>query len=130
MSIEESAEVLRRLFKAFSDRDARTLAELVAEDAVWRIGGRSPVAGEYRGREEIFRLFRLTGELTGRSYRTELRYALGDGYRAVAVYRAVGDRDARRLDIEQVLLCRVIGGHLREVDAVPTDQYAFDEFWS
>jgi ketosteroid isomerase-like protein len=130
VSIEESAEVLRRLFKAFSDRDARTLAELVAEDAVWRIGGRSPVAGEYRGREEIFRLFRLTGELTGRSYRTELRYALGDGYRAVAVYRAVGDRDARRLDIEQVLLCRVIGGQLREVDAVPTDQYAFDEFWS
>ena len=57
--------------------------------------------------------------------------ALADEDRAVAVYRAHGARpDGRAIDIEQILLCRVRAGRFLEVSAVPTDQQAFDAFWS
>jgi hypothetical protein len=48
----------------------------------------------------------------------------------VVRYRARGRRDERALDVEQALFCRVVGDRIVEVDAVPFDQRAFDEFWS
>ena len=61
---------------------------MIAEDAVWRVPGTTLVSREYRGREEIFELFRETRRLTDGTYRSELRWAAADGDHAVAVYRA------------------------------------------
>ena len=52
---------------------------MIAEDAVWRVAGTVPVAGEYRGRDEIFELFRATRRLTDGTYLSELRWAVADG---------------------------------------------------
>jgi hypothetical protein len=69
--------------------------------------------------------------VTGGSYRVEPLWILGDDERVVVAYRARGERaDGRSLDIEQLLVCRVEEGDWREVLAVPTDQAAFEAFWS
>jgi hypothetical protein len=73
---------------------------------------------------------RRTAELSGGSYRVEPQWVVASDERLVVVYRAKGERDARLLDLEQALLCRVADALLVEVDAVPFDQYAFDAFWS
>src|SRR4029453_4252688 len=64
---------IHRVFAAFRGGDVRALVEVIAEDAVWRVAGTVPVAREYRGREEIFDLFRSTRRLTDGTYRSELR---------------------------------------------------------
>ena len=129
--MHENATLLRRLFDAFSRRDAAVVAELLGEDVVWTVPGDAPVAGEHRGRRPVVRFLGQTSRLTGGTYRSELRYALGGDDRAVAVYRATGRRpDGRTLDIDQILLCRVENGRLVEVAAVPTDQAAFEAFWA
>ena len=102
---------------------------MIAEDAVWRVPGTVSVAREYRGREEIFGLFRETRRLTDGTYLSELRWALADGDRAVAVYRARGRRLGRQLDIDQVLLIELREGRWQDVTAVPTDPQAFEAFW-
>ena len=103
---------------------------MIAEDAVWRVPGTVQVAREYRGREEIFGLFRETRRLTDGTYLSELRWSLADGDRAVAVYRATGRRLGRELDIDQVLLITFAAdGRWQEVVAVPTDPPAFEAFW-
>jgi ketosteroid isomerase-like protein len=71
------------VFEAFRGGDPRALFEVIAEDAVWRVPGTVPVAREYRGRAEIFGLFRETRRLTDGTYLSELRWALADGERAV-----------------------------------------------
>jgi ketosteroid isomerase-like protein len=106
------------------------LFEVIAEDAVWRVAGSVPVSREYRGRDEIFELFRMTRRLTEGTYRSELRWALADGEHAVAVYRARGKRLGREIDIDQVLLITLRDGRWQEIDAVPTDPEAFEEFWA
>ena len=118
------------MFDAFGGGEPRALFEVIAEDAVWRVAGSVPVAREYRGRDEIFELFRATRRLTEGTYRSELRWALADGEHAVAVYRAHGTRLGRKIDIDQVLLITLRDGRWQEIDAVPTDPEAFEEFWS
>ncbi len=55
---------------------------------------------------------------------------LADDTRAVAVYRAAGEREGRTLDIDQALVCVVRDGRLAEVTAVPFDGVAFEAFWA
>jgi uncharacterized protein len=123
------AQLAERVFASFR-RDPRTLASLIAEDAVWTVVGRAPVAGVYSGRRAIFRLFRATQALTDSTYKAELRYVLADDERTVAVYRASGRRGERELDIEQALFVRVQDDRWQEILAVPLDPIAFDAFWA
>jgi uncharacterized protein len=97
---------------------------------VWRVTGANPMTGVYRGRDEILRFLRQTAVLTNGTYRAELRYVVADGGRAVAVYRASGERDGRTLDIDQALFCVVRDGVFVEITAVPFDAAAFDAFWA
>lgn len=103
---------------------------MIAEDAVWRVPGALTVSREYRGREQIFELFRATRRLTDGTYRSELRWCLADGEHGVAVYRATGRRLGRELDIDQALLITLRDGRWREIVAVPTEPEAFSRFWS
>ncbi len=123
------AELAERVFGAFR-RDPRTLATLIAEDAVWKVVGRAPVAGVYDGRRAIFDLFKATQTLTDGTYKAELRYVLADDERTIAVYRASGRRGERELDIDQALFIRVEDGRWQEILAVPLDPIAFDAFWA
>ena len=125
-----NAEAARRGFDAFRDGDRATIEALIDEDAVWRIPGRSDLAGEYRGRDAILGMLRETAVRTGGTYAATLDDAVANDNRVVAVYRAAGRREGRELDIVQALIIRVVDGRWVEVDAVPTDQYAFDAFWS
>jgi ketosteroid isomerase-like protein len=124
-----NAELVERVFKAFG-RDALTVARTLDKDAVWRVAGSNAMSGEYRGRDAILRFLRQTMVLTGGTYRSELRYVVADDERAVAVYRARGERGGRAIDIDQALFCVVRDGRLVDVTAVPFDGAAFDAFWS
>src|SRR5262249_21898899 len=78
--------------------------------------------------DEIFGLFRETRRLTDGTYLSKLRWALADGDRAVAVYRARGRRLGRQLDIDQVLLIELRDGRRQDGVALPADPQAFEGF--
>jgi hypothetical protein len=126
----DNVERTRRGFRAFADGDVATILELLDEDVVWRIPGRNRLAGEYAGRDAALGVLRRSAELTAGTYRADLRWAVADDDHVVAVYRASGRRDDRALELDQALVVRVDDGRWVEVDAVPFDQHAFDEFWS
>jgi uncharacterized protein len=120
---------VRDAFRAFAERDSITIGRLIGNGVVWRVPGRSAMAGEYHGRAEIFEFLRRTAELTGGTYRTEVVDVWGGEELVVALYRAVGSRDGRELDIPQALVFRFERDVLLEVLAVPCDPAAFDAFW-
>jgi uncharacterized protein len=122
--------LLGRLFEAFGRRDGAAVAAMFDRELVWRVGGRNPLTGEYRGWRDVLRFLRRTTQETDGTYRTELVWALADDERGVAVYRARGTRQGRELDIEQVLLCGFKDGRIVDVTAAPVDSVAFDRFWA
>jgi uncharacterized protein len=122
--------LVREIFAAFARKEGFALRRLFAEDAVWTVPGRGVMAGEYRGREAIFRfLARLPKETDG-TYGSSLRDVLVSEDRAAALYTARGARKGRVLELDQVLLFRIEGGLVREVLALPTDPDAFEAFWA
>jgi ketosteroid isomerase-like protein len=126
----ENATVVRRIFDAFARKQGFALRDLFAPDAVWTVPGDGVMAGVFRGREEIFRfLGRLPKETAG-SYRSELIDVLASDDRAAALYRASGERNGGRLDLDQVLLFRLEHGLVQEVLALPSDPAAFEAFWA
>ena len=118
------------MFDAFRGGDTRALFEVIAEDAEWDVAGSAPIARAYRGRDDIFELFRATRRLTDGTYTSDLRWAIADGDRAVALYRASGRRLGRQLDIDQVLVITLREGRWQHVLALPADPDAFARFWS
>lgn len=130
MSAARNDAVVRRIFDAFARKRGFALRDLFAADAVWTVPGNGAMGGVYRGREEIFRfLGRLPKETAG-SYRSQLIDVLASDHRAAALYRASGERNGRRLDLDQVLLFRLEHGLVQEVLALPSDPDAFEEFWA
>jgi ketosteroid isomerase-like protein len=120
---------IRRVFDAFAGGDARALFDVIDEEAVWRVPGSTQVAREYRGRAEIFELFKLTRKLTNGTYSSELLDARCVDDHATAVYRARGERLGRKLDLEQSLEITLRNGRWYEIEAVPSNPEVFEAFW-
>ena len=57
MGAAENAEIVRRGYAAFNAGDMETLTELFDESASWHTPGRSPLAGDYVGRDAAFAQF-------------------------------------------------------------------------
>ena len=130
MSGAENEALVRHIFGAFARKEGFALRGLFAEDAVWSVPGRGVMAGVYRGQEEIFRFLARLPKETGGTYASELRDVLVSDARAAALYRALGTRHGRTLELDQVLLFRIEEGLVREVLALPSDPDAFEAFWA
>ena len=120
-----------RRVPGLAERDALAVARVIGEDVVWRVPGRSAMAGEYRGRAEIFAFLRRTAELTGGTYRSRLRSTSaaattrGRGLPGDAAAATGASSTSRRRCV-----FRFEGEELQEVLAVPGDPEAFDAFWA
>jgi ketosteroid isomerase-like protein len=125
-----SADLMQRLFDAFGRRDGAAVAGLFDHDVVWRVGGSTPMSGEYRGWRDVVQFLRRTTQETDGTYRSSLVWAAGDDDHAVAVYRARGERNGGTLDIEQLLLCDVVDGRITRATAIPFEPAEFTRFWS
>ena len=78
MSTMHNAEVVRRAYQAFNDADMKTLTESFDEHASWNTPGRSPAAGNRKGRDAVFAQFGRYGGETGGTFKAELRYVAAD----------------------------------------------------
>lgn len=125
-----NAALMRRLFDAFGRRDGAALAGMFSHDVVWRVGGDTPMSGEYRGWRDVVVFLRGTTRETDGTYRSSLVWALGGDGRAAAVYRARGTRQGRELDIDQLLLCDIRDDRIATATAIPFEADAFTRFWS
>ena len=125
-----NAALMRRLFEAFGRRDGAALAGMFGHEVIWRVGGDTPMSGEYHGWRDVVLFLRGTTRETDGTYRTSLLWALGNDGHAAAVYRARGTREGRELDIEQLLLCDIEDDRIVTATAIPFEAGEFMRFWS
>jgi uncharacterized protein len=116
--------------EAFANKEGFALRDCFAEDAVWHVPGDGVMAGTYRGRAEIFRFLARLPKLTNGTYRSTFIDALASEERGAGLYRAMGEREGRTIDIDQLLLFTIRDGLVTEVLALPSDPGAFERFWA
>lgn len=129
MARAENEALVRSIFDAFAQKRGFALRDVFADDAIWTVPGSGSMAGTFSGREEIFAFLGRLPKETGGTYASSLIDVLASDTRAAALYRASGERNGRRLELDQVLLFRIEDGLVQEVLALPSDPSAFERFW-
>jgi hypothetical protein len=129
VSTTKTAEaVARRFVDALGRRDPGAMSAELADDVVYHFPGRSPVAGTYRGRDEVMGLFGAFGRVLGGPPETELHdLTVGsDHVVELATHRAA--RDGRAFEWRAVRVYHVRDGRIAEIWLCLEDQYALDEY--
>ena len=103
---------------------------MLTDDVTWHVPGHSPIAGDYRGKDEVLRYFSRRRELADATFRIDIRGALADEDRVVILARGDVAYGGETLTWGTVGIFRVADGRIAECWVVPYDQHAFDQIWS
>jgi ketosteroid isomerase-like protein len=127
--VVENFYAVQRRFYAGEDVAAE-LRTLLAEDVVWHIPGRSAVAGEYRGVDEVLAYFAKRRDRARGSFHITPRGTLADDQRVI--HFADGDAliDGRRHYWRTLGIFHLDDRRIVECWLLPFDQYEFDEIWT
>ena len=123
-------DLVRRGYAAFGTGDVATLRALFADDVVWHVGGRSPITGDYKGKDEVLGFFAQLAELTGGTFRVDVHDVLANDELVVALTNGTAERGGKTLNDNGAQVFHVQGGKVTEQWFHPGDQTATDEFWS
>ena len=123
-------DLVREGFAAFGRGDMDAQRKVFADDLRWHAVGRSPLAGDYEGTEQVLQYFGRLFELTGGTFSLELHDVLANDEHAVALVTVRGERAGRQLADNEVLTFHIRDGKVSEVWSHHTDLYAVDEFFS
>jgi len=132
MSIEgKNARFVGRGYAAFNTADMETLTELFHEDASWHTPGKSPIAGDYEGRDAIFTQFGRYGGETDGTFKATLKnlFESEDG-RVVGVHHNSAERNGKHLDTGCCIVFELEDGRIISGREHFFDLYNWDEFWS
>lgn len=130
MQVSPTEKMIRHAYDLFATGDVDLLRVAFADRAVWHEPGRSELAGDYKGPEEVLGFLRRLQELSGGTFKAEIEVVLGDAERAVVLQRETAERDGRLLDVIAAVDFEIHAGKITEATVYHGDTYQFDEFWS
>jgi ketosteroid isomerase-like protein len=131
MTPEENVAIMQRAYDAFNAADIDTLTEVFDEGIAWHLPGRSSMAKDYQGRDATLTYFGQLGQETGGTFQAELEqlFAGPDG-RVIGLQRSTGERDGKRLDVENCIVFELKDGKVVDGREHFEDLNAWDDFWS
>jgi ketosteroid isomerase-like protein len=127
----DNGEAVRRGYAAFNAADVATLTELMDENVSWHTPGRSPIAGDYLGRDAVFGQFGRYGGDTSGTFKAELKqvFSADDG-RVIGLHHNSAERNGKRLDTDCCVVFEVENGRIISGREHFSDLHNWDEFWS
>jgi uncharacterized protein len=114
-------------YVAFSKGDLAALNDLLAEDVLWHFGGRSQLAGDYRGREAVYGLFGRLMEVTEGSLHLDVQAVFADDEHGVVLVALSASRGGQSVKVHEAHIYSMRDGKVAEFWDAYHDQYAFDE---
>jgi ketosteroid isomerase-like protein len=130
MADHPNLELMRRGYAAYTSGDLETIDGLFADDIVWHVSGRSPISGDYTGKEQVFGFFGKLQELSGGTSKVEVHDLLADDDHGVAIVTQSASRDGRTYEGRVTHVLHLRDGKVTEFWDAYVDQYASDEFWA
>ncbi|MEK6227744.1 MAG: DUF6463 family protein [Actinomycetota bacterium] len=128
----EAIEAIDQLHDAqarlYSDGDPEPLRRVLSKDIVWHVPGTSPIAGTYRGPEQVIDYMLFRRRLVNATFRMQRRDVLTADGPTVAV---LTDGEATVEGVQRrwstVGIYRLSAGRVVECRLVPFDQAGFDD---
>ena len=130
MAEHPNVGLVKQGYEAFAKGDMATLADVLDENMVWHTSGNNPLAGEYKGRDAVFKMFAQLVELSGGTFRNEPHDILANDEHAVALTRETARRQGKQLDEPSIQVYHIRDGKVTEAWSFEYDSRRYDEFWS
>ncbi|MFF1511703.1 nuclear transport factor 2 family protein [Streptomyces sp. NPDC058326] len=130
MAEHPDAALVRQGYAAFSEGDMETLRSLMTADCAHHSPGSSRMSGHFKGVDNILAHFGQLMELTGNTFRVEVKGIYPDGRgHVMAVHKWHADRGDRGIEMEGGLFFTMVGGKMTDVDECVADIEESDAFW-
>jgi uncharacterized protein len=123
-------ELLRQGYEAFAKGDLGTVMSIFDEDIVWHSPGRSPLAGDFKGHQQVQEFFGRLFEVSGGTFRNEIHDILANDEHAVVMVQVRAERSGKSLEAVTCHVWHLRDGKATEFWNLILDPYASDEFWS
>jgi hypothetical protein len=121
-------ETLKQIYGALAQGDVNTLMGLLSEDIEYHISGRSPVSGDYSGKQEVLGLIGKLMELSGGTFSVEVLDILANDEHGVTLTMERGQREGKTLENRAVHVWDMRDGKCGTFRGY--NENAWDEFWS
>lgn len=99
MSATEDLSVIQTAYEAFGRGDIPAVLNGFAPDIQWHVPGRNPIAGTYKGHDEVVGFFTQLMERSGGTFNLEIDDWLASDEHVVVLVRETGQHDGKRLDV-------------------------------
>ena len=119
----------KQFFEAVRNGEPKAAMECLADDIVFHVPGTSQLAGDYVGREKVMGFLKRTHELSGGTFKPEVRGLAGNGDKVMVLQHVTGERNGITLDMDGAFVIRLQDGQWKEVWAFHFDEPAAARFW-
>lgn len=128
---QSNAEIIQSGYEAFAAGDVPAVLAMFSDEISWHIPGRSPLAGDYTGPEEVLGFFQNLGERSGGTFNLEVHDILDNGEdKVVLLLTETAQRNDASLSVSAVHVWGLQDGKATTFQAFVADAYEVDEFWS
>jgi hypothetical protein len=126
----ENQALIESLYAAFSRGDLSAVFRAFADNILWHVPGRGPIAGDYHGHAEVLGFFQHFMELSEGTFRLHVDDVLAKGHTVVTLVTESAWRHGRHWSSPQVHVWTVEEGKATVFWQYDGDQQTEDEFWS
>jgi ketosteroid isomerase-like protein len=123
-------EVARSATEALSKGDMEGFLSHHAADVVVHFPGRGPMAGDYRGKDGVGKMFQQQMQMLDSPPEIDNHDILASDDHAVVLNTVRATRGGQTLEQQQVVVIHIKGGKIAEVWLQFSDQQAMDEMAS
>jgi ketosteroid isomerase-like protein len=124
---KEDIELVRKGYDAFVAGDMEWLNEHLQENVVWHAAGRSSLAGEYRGPEEVLATFAKSVQIATPAFEVH-DVAAGDDHVVTVLDVTWRRTDGGTFEGRAVQVFHLGGGKVLDSWFIPEDQAGLDAF--
>ena len=121
-------DTLRTVYNAFAKGDVATVMGLLTDDVKYHISGRSPVSGDYSGKDEVLGFFGKLMQLSGGTFELKVLDILANDEHGVTLTMERGQREGKTLENRAVHVWDMQDGKCAQFRGY--NEEPWDEFWS
>jgi uncharacterized protein len=131
MGADENVRVIKDLASAYAEADVAEIDRLLANDVVFHIPGRHPLAKTYVGKSEVFGYLAKVAALSeSEDGGFEVHSVTTDDEHAIALVTGTIEHHGVRFVRPTVHVFHVNGTQVTEFWEASLDQHAEDQFWN
>jgi ketosteroid isomerase-like protein len=121
-------DTLGTVYDAFTKGDVATVMSLLTDDIKFHVSGRSPVCGDYSGKDEVLGFFGKLMERSGGTFQLEVLDILANDEHGVTLTMERGQREGKTLENRAAHVWDMKDGRCSRFRGY--NEEAWDEFWS